>query len=83
MFSVDGPYPVDTYVRISLRRRGWVEKFGNKGNNATQKNTYSGRADTETEEGRSKELGQMSLECRGVRSQQGHVTTIESRAVRW
>ena len=52
VFSVDGPYPVDTYVRISLRRRGWVEKFGNKGNNATQKLGYSGHADTETEEGK-------------------------------
>ncbi|CAH1784425.1 unnamed protein product [Owenia fusiformis] len=27
IFQIDAPYPVDRYVRASLRRRGWVEKF--------------------------------------------------------
>lgn len=30
MFSCEAPYPVDVYVRVSLRKRGWVEKFGDR-----------------------------------------------------
>ena len=27
MFTCSAPYPVDVFVRLSLRERGWVEKF--------------------------------------------------------
>ena len=27
IFSCEAPYPVDLFVRYSLRKRGWVEKF--------------------------------------------------------
>ena len=30
MFTCSAPYPVDAYVRFSLRKRGWVEKFGER-----------------------------------------------------
>ncbi len=30
MFTCEAPYPIDAYVRCSLRRRGWVEKFGDR-----------------------------------------------------
>ena len=28
VFTCTAPYPVDVFVRLSLRDRGWVEKFG-------------------------------------------------------
>ena len=28
VFTCTAPYPVDVFVRLSLRERGWVEKFG-------------------------------------------------------
>jgi len=28
VFTCAAPYPVDVFVRLSLRDRGWVEKFG-------------------------------------------------------
>ena len=28
VFTCCAPYPVDVFVRLSLRERGWVEKFG-------------------------------------------------------
>ena len=28
VFTCSAPYPVDVFVRLSLRERGWVEKFG-------------------------------------------------------
>ena len=41
VFTCDGPYPVDAYVRFSLRKRGWVEKFGAKAGNSTASNSIS------------------------------------------
>jgi len=28
IFTCNAPYPVDVFVRLNLRERGWVEKFG-------------------------------------------------------
>ena len=30
VFTCEAPYPVDLFVRLSLRKRGWIEKFGLK-----------------------------------------------------
>ena len=34
IFTCEAPYPVDAYVRFSLRKRGWVEKFGDRAPNS-------------------------------------------------
>lgn len=41
IFSCEGPYPVDAYVRFSLRKRGWVEKFGPRANNNRNRDNVS------------------------------------------
>ena len=54
MFCCEAPYPVDMYVRISLRRRAWVEKFGSKvsnSNNSTSSGHANSKLTAETEEG--------------------------------
>ena len=49
VFTCVGPYPVDVYVRYSLRKRGWVEKF-NLQNMSVSKGITSGKLRCEKEE---------------------------------
>ena len=52
VFTCEGPYPLDAYVRWSLRKRGWVEKFGQRGNSSSSRGT-SGKLACENDEGKS------------------------------
>ena len=53
VFSCEAPYPVDMYVRLGLRKRGWVEKFSQKATASSSGTSAYNTApiNAETEEG--------------------------------
>ena len=51
IFTCEMPYPMDAYIRWSLRRRGWVEKFSNQVHLNMSRGGTSDKLEFEADEG--------------------------------
>ena len=44
----EGPYPVDVFVRMAMRKRGWAEKFGPRINSINTSHSTSAKLEVST-----------------------------------